>query len=131
MTLFELGDLLVCHLHVRLVIHFVSEHHYLHVTARVLIDLTKPDRYAEETLAIGEVEDDDDAVSTLVIGVRNCAVPFLACRVPDLQLDRALVYLQRSEPEVDSDRADVVLLEAVILLTVKLSASSLWNLPRT
>ena len=118
MALFELGNLLVSHLYICLVVHFVSEHHYLHVTARVLLDFSEPDRYAEEALAVGQVENDDDAVGALVIRVRDCPVPLLARRVPNLQLYRALVDLQRSEPEVNSDRADVVFLEAVVLLRI-------------
>ena len=85
----------------------------------MLLYLLEPVGYAEEALPVGEVEDDDDAVGALVVGVGDGAVALLARRVPNLKFDRALVDGQRAEAEVDADRADVVLLEAVVLHTQK------------
>ena len=56
-----------------------------------------------------------DAVSALVVGVGNSAVSLLASGVPNLQLDCAVVDLEGAEAEVHADRANVVLLKAVVL----------------
>ena len=114
MLLLELLNFFIRHLDLRLIVHFVSEDHYLDITARVFLNLTEPDRYAEEALAVGQVKDYNDSISALVVRVRDGSVSLLAGRVPNLQLDRALVDLQCAETEVYPDRANVVLLEAVI-----------------
>ena len=116
--LLKLLYLLVTHLNLRLVIHLVGEDHDFDLGARVFLNLIKPHGYAQEALPISQVEDDDNAVGALVVGICDSPVAFLSCRVPNLQLDRALVDLQGSEAEVDTDCADVVLLEAVILLSI-------------
>ena len=111
----ELSNLIISHLDLSLVVHFVREDHDLHVGSRVLIDLVQPDRDALEALTISQIEDDNDAVGSFVVSIGDGAVALLASRVPNLQLDRALIDLQRAEAEIDADRADVVLLEAIIL----------------
>ena len=81
----------------------------------MFLDLVEPDRYAEETLAVGQIEYHDNAVSTLVIRVCDGAVAFLPSCVPNLKLDSRLVNLQSAEPEVNTDSANVIFLEAVVL----------------
>ena len=81
----------------------------------MLLNLLKPDGYREETLPVREVEDDDNAVGALVVRIRDSSVALLPRRVPNLQLYRRLVDLHGSEPEINSDRANVVLLETIIL----------------
>ena len=115
MRLLKLSDFFVCHLHFSLIIHFIGENHDFDVTSRVLFDFIQPDWDGEEAFFVSEVEDDDDAISSLVVGISDCAVPFLTCSVPNLQLDSALIDLECSEAEVDSNCADVVLLEAIVL----------------
>ena len=117
MRLLELSDFFVCHLHLSLIIHFICENHDFDVTTRVLFDFIQPNRDGEEAFFVSEVEDDDDAISSLVVGISNRAVPFLTCSVPNLQLDGALIDLECSEAEVNSNCADVVLLEAIVLLS--------------
>ena len=115
MLALKLCDLFVCDLDLSLVVHFVCQHHDLYVGARVLLYLTEPDRDAQKALSVRHVKDHDYTVSTLVVGICDRSVAFLAGRIPNLQLDRRLVDLQGAEAEVHSNRAQVVLLEAVIL----------------
>ena len=114
--LLELLDLLVCHLYICFIIHFIREDHDLDVTARVLLDLVQPDGDAEKALAVGQIEDDDYAIGAFVVRIRDGAVALLSRRVPNLQLDRALVDLECAEAEVDPNSANVILLETIILL---------------
>ena len=81
----------------------------------MLLYLAEPDRDAQEALPVRHVENNDDAVSTFVVGIGDCAVALLAGSVPNLQLDRRLVDLEGAEAEVHSDCAQVVLLKAIIL----------------
>ena len=98
-----------------LVIHFVGENHDFYVTTGVFFDLIQPDWDTLEALTIRQIKDDNNTVGSLVVSVSDCAVAFLACCVPDLKFDSALIDLQRAEAEVYADRADVVLLEAIVL----------------
>lgn len=72
---------------------FVCKHNYTDIGAAVLFDFFEPAVYIVETLLICEVEDDENAVRSLVIRLRNCPIPLLACCVPYLQPHRTLVYL--------------------------------------
>ena len=83
----------------------------------MLFDFLEPAVYVVETLLVRQVEHDQDAVGPLVVRLRYCPVPLLPRRVPNLQAHRALIYLQRPKPEIDSDRRHIVLLELVILLS--------------
>ena len=91
----------------------------------MFLDLVQPDWNTKEALPVGQVKDHNDSVSTLVIGVGDGSIAFLPCCVPNLQLDRALVDLKCAETEVNTDSANVVFLEAVILFTSNFSKSSL------
>ena len=114
--LLELLDLLVCHLYICIIIHFISEDHDFDVTARVFLNLVQPDWDAKKTFTVCQIEDDDYAIGTLVVCIRDRPIPLLSRRVPDLQLDRALIDLECAEAEVDPNSANVILLEAIILL---------------
>ena len=81
----------------------------------MFLDLIQPDGNAEEALTVGKVKDDNDSVGTLVISISDRSIAFLSSCIPNLQLDRALVNLKCAEPEVDTNSANVVLLEAIIL----------------
>ena len=59
-----------------------------------------------EGYPVGNVVDDDDAVRTAVVRGRDSAKPFLAGRVPDLQLDRFPVEMFGADFEVDADGGD-------------------------
>ena len=65
----------------------VSDHYDLDVGLRMSIYLLQPVVDVEKTLLVEQVEAEDDAVSALIIGVRDCAVALLPGGVPDLQLD--------------------------------------------
>ena len=83
----------------------------------MFFDFIQPDRDGEETFFVSEVKNHNYAIGTLVVGIRDCAVPFLTRCVPNLQLDSALIDLECSESEINSNCADVVLLEAIVLYT--------------
>ena len=84
----------------------------------MFFDLRQPAIYRKKTLPVCHIKNNDDAVCSLVVSVRNRPISFLSCCIPDLQLALSLVDLQRSEAEIDANRADVILLEAIILLPV-------------
>ena len=81
----------------------------------MFLDLIEPYWYTEEALAIGQIEDHDDAVSTLVICIRDRTVALLPRSVPYLELNRRLIDLHCPESEIHPDRANVVLLKAIVL----------------
>ena len=84
------------------------------VISRVLLDFLEPQVQRLEALLGAHVEHDHDTVGALVVGVGYGAVAFLSSRVPNLQLDGVLVDLEGAEAEVNSDRGDVVVVEAVV-----------------
>eukprot|EP00355_Strombidium_rassoulzadegani_P006458 CAMPEP_0168618290 /NCGR_PEP_ID=MMETSP0449_2-20121227/5996_1 /TAXON_ID=1082188 /ORGANISM="Strombidium rassoulzadegani, Strain ras09" /LENGTH=59 /DNA_ID=CAMNT_0008659161 /DNA_START=413 /DNA_END=595 /DNA_ORIENTATION=+ len=53
----------------------------------MLVDFLKPVVEVFEGLLIKEIEDEDDAISSLVVGIRDRPIPLLARGVPDLELD--------------------------------------------
>ena len=81
----------------------------------MFLDFIEPDRNALEALSISKIEYDNDSISSLVVRICDGSVSLLPCSVPNLEFDGALIDLKGAESKVDSDRADVVLLEAVIL----------------
>ena len=87
------GDLNVLWIFVAL----VGKYHDLHIAARVLFNLRQPPVDAQEALFVGEVTDHNNAVSSLVVSICDCPISLLPGSVPDLQLDRRLIDLQRSE----------------------------------
>lgn len=117
MLLLEVSDFVVCHLNLGLIVHFVREDHNFDIAARVLLDFIKPHRDAQEALTVRQVKHHDNAVGTFVIRIRYGSIPLLTCCIPDLEFDCALVDLKRAEAKVNANRADVVLLEAIILST--------------
>ena len=82
----------------------------------MFLDLVQPDWDAKKTFTVCQIEDDDYAIGALVVCVRDCPIPLLSRRVPNLQLDSALIDLECAEAEVDPNSANVILLEAIILL---------------
>ena len=81
----------------------------------MFLDFIEPYWNAEEALAIGQIEDDDDAVSALVICIRDRTVALLPRSIPYLELNRRLIDLHCPESKIDPDRANVVLLKAIVL----------------
>ena len=82
--LLELLDFLVCHLYIRIIIHFISEDHDFDVTARVLLDLVQPDWDAKKTFTVCQIEDDDYTIGALVVCIRDRPVPLLSSCIPYL-----------------------------------------------
>ena len=85
----------------------------------MLFYLRQPHRNTQEAFSVCQVKDHDNAISSLVVCIGDRAVPFLASCIPNLQLDRRLIDLEGAEPEVNTDRAQVVLLEAIVLAPSK------------
>ena len=54
----------------------------------------------------GDIVDKQDAHGATVVGCRDGAEPFLAGRVPNLQLDSLSVQLDRPDLEVDANRGN-------------------------
>ena len=114
--LLKLLDFLVCHLYICFIVHFISENHDFDVTSWVFLDLVQPDWDAKKTFTVGQIEDNNYAIGSLVVRICDGPVPLLSSSVPNLQLDSALIDLESAEAEVDPNSANVILLEAVILL---------------
>ena len=84
------------------------------VVAGVLLDFVHPVFDGGETLAVRDVVGDDDAVRALVVAAGDGLEALLAGRVPDLQLDRLAVDLDRADLEVDADGRHEVVCEHVV-----------------
>ena len=90
----------------------VADEQLVHVLRRVPINLVQPRLHVVERGALGDIVNDDDAVRAAVVAARNRA---LYPRVPDLQLDRLAVELDRPDPEFAARRRDVPVGELVVL----------------
>ena len=82
----------------------------------MFLDLVQPDWDAKKTFTVGQIEDNNYAIGSLVVRICDGPVPLLSSSVPNLQLNSALIDLESAEAEVDPNSANVILLEAVILL---------------
>jgi len=60
-----------------------------------------------EGFVVGNVVNDDDAVSTAVVRGSNCAETLLAGGVPNLELDGLAVELNGTDLKVNSNGGDV------------------------
>merc|ERR1719326_1363726 len=74
----------------------------------------QPRLHVLERLAVSGVIHDDDAVRAAVVAARDRAEALLPRRVPNLQLDRLALQLDRADFEVDADGGDVALRVGVI-----------------
>ena len=62
------------------------------------MDLLEPAVNWQERLPISYVKDYYDAISALVVGIRDGTVAFLASGVPNLELGSGFVNLEGAEP---------------------------------
>ena len=62
----------------------------------MFLDLVHPVLNSAEALAVGDVVSHDDTVSTLIIAGSDGLETFLACSVPDLELNGLSVDLNGS-----------------------------------
>ena len=81
----------------------------------MLFYLFKPPIYINEAVAISKVKDNQDSIGTLIVGFGNCAVSFLTCSIPDLESHCALVDLECSKAEVNSNGCNIILLKVIVL----------------
>ena len=80
----------------------------------MLFNFGKPDIQVIETFPLKQVKAEYDALCALVIGIGDRSVPFLPCRVPNLQLHLASAVINRTESEINTDRRRIVLNEIVV-----------------
>ena len=80
----------------------------------MLFDFGKPDVKVIETFPLKQVKAEYDALCALVVGIGDRSVPFLARRVPNLQLYLASTVINRAKSEIDTDRRRIVLNEVVV-----------------
>lgn len=85
------------------------------ISSTVLFNFLEPAVHIIEALLVSQIEDHENAVSSLVVCLGDCSVPLLARSVPDLQPHCRLIYLQRAETKVHSNCRHVILLELIIL----------------
>ena len=95
------GDL-ACVSHIAL----VADENARDVVGGVLLNLIHPVLDGAEALAVSDVVGDNDAVSALVVAAGDRLEALLSCGVPDLQLNRLAVHLDRADLEVDADGGD-------------------------
>lgn len=103
------GDL-ACVSHIAL----VADENARDVVGGVLLNLIHPVLDGAEALAVSDVVGDNDAVSALVVAAGDRLEALLSCSVPDLQLNRLAVHLDRADLEVDSDGGHEVVCEHVV-----------------
>ena len=113
----ELLDLLLADLRLETLItlvRLVRYHDNLHVRLAMLLNLGKPHAQVVKALFLKQIEAEDDALGSLVVGIGDGPVSLLAGRVPDLQLHFPVAVVDGAEAKVDSDRCRVVLDEVII-----------------
>mmetsp|Transcript_12018 Transcript_12018/g.48380 ORF Transcript_12018/g.48380 Transcript_12018/m.48380 type:complete len:326 (-) Transcript_12018:171-1148(-) len=92
----------------------VADEQFARAVRRVAIHLRQPIGDVLKGFLARHVVHHDDAVGAAVVGRRDGPEALLAGGVPDLQLDRLAVDLDRAKPKVDADRRDVRLGERVV-----------------
>jgi len=69
--------------------------------------------YVFEAILVGQVEHQYDGVAASVVGGGDRSEPFLACSVPDLQLDLFLIDRDLFYCKVYTDRSNIGIFESV------------------
>lgn len=73
-----------------------------------------PDTYVLEGALISDRIRQDNAVSALVVGLRDGSIPFLPSSIPNLKLQPGTVHIDRLNLEIDTDGSYVAGLELVL-----------------
>lgn len=81
----------------------------------MLLDFSHPGLDRCEALSVRDIVRHDDSVSTLVVAGGDGLEALLASSVPNLQLDRLAVDVNRSDLEVHTNRRHEVLSEHIVL----------------
>ena len=74
--------------------------------AGMLLDVGVPRSYVFKRLLVGNIEHEQDAHRTTVVGGGDGAETLLTRRVPDLQLDALAIQLNGADLEVNADGGD-------------------------
>ena len=78
------------------------------------IYLLEPIIKVQKALLIEKIKNQDDSVGSLIICICDSFIAFLACSVPDLELNLAPVVSQRSESKVNANRGYIVLIKLIV-----------------
>ena len=92
------------HLSASLEIGFIAHQEFDNILISVLVDLSQPVLNVLEGLSVGDIVDEDDSVSTLVVRGSDGLEVFLSCGVPYLKLNGASSGLEGSNLEINSNR---------------------------
>lgn len=84
-------------------IALVPDQHDDNVGVSVVPEFLQPPVDVIVGLVLADIVHKESPDSTAIVGRRNRPVPLLACRVPDLSLDRLGIYLDRPGRELDAD----------------------------
>jgi hypothetical protein len=84
----------------------VPDENLVHIDVSVHLDLGHPVSNRQKRLPVSHVIDEEDALGAAKVRGCDCAEAFLACGIPNLQLDAFAVQLNILDLEVDSDRRD-------------------------
>ena len=94
---------------------------YDYVFASVITHFSQPLRfYVFKTLTASDIEDKEDATTSLIKTACNGPETFLSCRVPNLQLHVCLLFNNHAKiAELDTDCHTVVLCEFLVSETLE------------
>ena len=113
----EFCDVCIAHLWLYSLITLVGlvgYHNNLHVSLPMLLHFCQPHVQIREAFLLEQIEAKNDALSTLVVGIRNSAITFLPSCVPYLKLDLTVAMVNWTEAEINADCRRVVLNEVII-----------------
>ena len=95
----------------------VPNENLVHMNVSVLLNLPHPVPNAVEAAAVGHVVHQQDSLSTPEVRGRDGAKPFLACGVPNLQLDSLPVQLNVLNFEVNACDDDIIYTYLILWLS--------------
>ena len=92
------------HLSARFKIRLVAYQKLDNILISVFVDLSKPVLNVLEGLPVGDIVDEDDSMSPLVVGGSDSLEAFLSRGVPNLKLNSASSRFEGSNLEINSNR---------------------------
>lgn len=104
----------LCYNPLRTEITLVSHQELADIVLSVLLNFLHPPLHVVESLNVGDVVNNDDAVCAPIVCAADCAKALLPGGVPNLQLDRLAVQIDGSDLKVNANCADVALSVGVV-----------------
>lgn len=111
--LHECGDLLLGHFSLREVV-LVANEDCPHFLVGVVAQLRDPVAQVLEGALAGEVEHQQTCDGSFVVGTSDGLKGFLACRIPDLQLDFLIEHMEDLRAKLNAQRRFVLTLEPAL-----------------